>query len=186
MTLGTPMHSLPMVDSFGRCISYLRLSVTDRCDLRCSYCMEERPKFMPRSELLTPEEIDRLAKAFVDRGVTKIRLTGGEPLVRKDFAEIVDRLGRQIKANRLEELTLTTNGTQLATYADHLVKCGIKRVNVSIDSLIPENYAQITRNGDLEKALEGIAAAKTAGLHCKLNIVLLRDQNANEIPDIIN
>lgn len=185
MAIGMRPLSAPLIDAFGRQITYLRLSVTDRCDLRCAYCMEERPKFMPSANLLNPAELETLAKTFIERGVKKIRLTGGEPLVRKDFTEILERVSRHIQPGRLEELTLTTNGTQLAAHATQLAQCGVRRINISIDSLDSGIYKKITRNGDLDKALEGIAAAKAAGLQCKLNVVLLRDQNADEIPDLI-
>ncbi len=173
------------VDGHGRLISYLRLSVTDRCDLRCTYCMTERPVFLPKRDLLTPEELDQLAAAFIRRGVTKIRVTGGEPLVRKDIGEIFERLGRHVRTGGLRELTLTTNATQLAAHAEHLVRCGVRRVNVSLDSLDPQIYADITRGGRLDSALEGLEAAREAGLACKINIVALREQNADEIPSMI-
>ena len=174
----------PLVDRFKRSISYLRLSVTDRCDLRCSYCMPERMKFLPRKEVLTLEELYELACGFIDRGVTKIRITGGEPLVRRDITDLFDALGRRI-GNGLEELTLTTNATQLAQHADRLAKAGVLRVNVSLDTLDREKFAALTRRDALPQVLEGIAAAKEAGLKVKLNAVALKSVNEDELPDLI-
>ena len=173
------------LDALGRAITYLRLSVTDRCDLRCTYCMAEQPDFLPKSKLLTYEQIEQIAEAFIQRGVRKIRVTGGEPLVRKDIGTLFTALGRFVQDGRLDELTLTTNATILDRHAEHLVACGVKRVNISIDSLRPDRFREITRGGDVEAVLRGIAAAKAAGLSCKLNIVALREQNADEIPDMI-
>ncbi len=174
----------PLVDSFRRTISYLRLSVTDRCDLRCTYCMPEKMKFLPRREVLTLEELYELACGFIDRGVTKIRVTGGEPLVRRDIIDLFSALGRRI-GNGLEELTLTTNATQLAEHADALAKAGVKRVNVSLDTLDRERFATLTRRDALPQVLEGIAAAKDAGLQVKLNAVALQGVNEDELPDLI-
>ena len=174
----------PLIDRYGRQVTYLRLSVTDRCDLRCTYCMSEIMKFLPKAELLSLEELDRVATAFVERGVRKIRLTGGEPLVRKDIGYLIERLGRLMDQG-LDELTLTTNGTLLAEHADGLMRAGVRRVNVSLDSLDPENFAKITRRGDLPKVLNGIDAALEAGLKVKINTVALRHQNAAEIPHIV-
>ena len=151
-----------MIDPFGRTISYLRVSVTDRCDFRCIYCMAEEMNFLPKAELLTLEELDRLCSAFVRLGVKKLRLTGGEPLVRRNIMSLFHALGRHIESGALEELTLTTNGSQLARYAEELRACGVRRVNVSVDSLDPEKFAAITRRGQLHRVLEGIAAAKQA------------------------
>lgn len=175
----------PQVDGFGRAITYLRLSVTDRCDLRCTYCMAERPDFLPKKDLLSIEELEALAGTFIRRGVDKIRITGGEPLVRKDIGALFERLGRQVESGALRELTLTTNATQLEHHAAHLARCGVRRINVSLDSLDPETYARTTRGGDLSKALRGIAAAARAGIRCKLNVVALKDQNAADIPLLI-
>ena len=174
----------PLIDRYGRQVTYLRLSVTDRCDLRCTYCMSEIMKFLPKAELLSLEELDRVATAFVERGVRKIRLTGGEPLVRKDIGYLIERLGR-LMGQGLDELTLTTNGTLLAEHADGLMRAGVRRVNVSLDSLDPANFTEITRRGDLSKVLNGIDAALEAGLRIKINTVALRHQNAAEIPDMV-
>ncbi len=181
-----PMPSAPpLIDSFGRQISYLRLSVTDRCDLRCAYCMPERMQFLPKSEVLSLEELHRLALAFIARGVTKIRLTGGEPLVRRDMMDLVRALGRAI-GDGLEELTLTTNGTQLAQHAEALAAAGVKRVNVSLDTRDPALFARLTRRDQLPAVLDGIAAAKAAGLHVKINTVALKGLNEAEIPDFMH
>lgn len=174
----------PLIDQFQRQISYLRLSLTDRCDLRCSYCMPERQTFLPRSEVLSLEELHQLALGFIARGVTKIRLTGGEPLVRRDMIELVRALGRQIGGG-LEELTLTTNGTQLATFADDLFAAGVRRVNVSLDTLDRTRFADLTRRDGLPQVLEGLAAAQAAGLKVKLNTVALKGINQDEIADLM-
>ena len=174
----------PLIDQFQRQISYLRLSLTDRCDLRCSYCMPERQTFLPRSEVLSLEELHQLALGFIARGVTKIRLTGGEPLVRRDMIELVRALGRQIGGG-LEELTLTTNGTQLATFADDLLAAGVRRVNVSLDTLDRTRFADLTRRDGLPQVLEGLAAAQAAGLKVKLNTVALKGINQDEIADLM-
>lgn len=178
--------SEPLIDSFGRAISYLRVSVTDRCDLRCVYCMAENQRFLPKPEVLTIEELDRLCSIFIATGTRKLRLTGGEPLVRRGFGELVERLGRHIRTGALEELTLTTNGTQLAKFADHLARCGIRRVNVSLDTRSREAFAKITRGGDLSKVYDGIAAAKAAGIAIKINMVALKNVNEHEIVDQIS
>jgi cyclic pyranopterin phosphate synthase len=174
----------PLVDAFRRRITYLRLSVTDRCDLRCSYCMPERMSFLPRKEVLSLEELYQLATAFIARGVTKIRITGGEPLVRRDIIELFAALGRRL-GHDLHELTLTTNGTQLATHAAALAEAGVRRVNVSLDTLDREKFAALTRRDCLPQVLEGIAAAKAAGLKVKLNVVALKGVNVEELPDLI-
>ncbi|MFM5893669.1 MAG: GTP 3',8-cyclase MoaA [Novosphingobium sp.] len=174
----------PLVDQFKRRISYLRLSVTDRCDLRCAYCMPERQTFLPRSEVLSLEELHQLALGFIARGVTKIRLTGGEPLVRRDMIELVRALGRQIGSG-LDELTLTTNGTQLATFADDLAGAGVKRINVSLDTLDRAKFASLARRDSLPQVLEGLEAAKAAGLRVKINTVALKGVNEAELPDLI-
>jgi cyclic pyranopterin phosphate synthase len=170
-----------MIDPFGRTISYLRLSVTDRCDLRCTYCMPERMTFLPRAEVLGLEELDRLAAAFIRKGVRKLRLTGGEPLVRKNVMALVAGLSRFLNDGALDELTLTTNGTRLAGHAADLARCGVRRVNVSLDSLDPETYARITRGGRLAQVVEGIDAAIAAGLEVKINAVALRDDNLDDL-----
>ena len=179
-----PATQSPLIDGFGRHITYLRLSLTDRCDLRCSYCMPERMQFLPRAEVLSLEEAHRVAIAFIDRGVTKIRLTGGEPLVRRDMIELVRALGRRI-GNGLEELTLTTNGTQLAEYAGDLAAAGVGRVNVSLDTLDSAAFERLARRDRLDAVLEGIAAAREAGLKVKLNTVALKGVNEHEIPAMI-
>ena len=175
----------PLIDGFGRAVSYLRVSVTDRCDLRCVYCMAEHMTFLPKAEVLTLEEIDRIASAFVGLGTRKIRLTGGEPLVRKGFLTLVERLARHLKTGALEELTLTTNGTRLATFAGDLARLGIKRINVSLDTLKPELFKTLTRGGDLAQVQAGIEAAQAAGLKVKINTVALAHDNAAEIPALI-
>ncbi|HKT85132.1 MAG TPA: GTP 3',8-cyclase MoaA [Novosphingobium sp.] len=174
----------PLVDQFQRRITYLRLSVTDRCDLRCAYCMPERMTFLPRKEVLSLEELHDLALGFIDRGITKIRLTGGEPLVRRDMMELVHALGRKI-GDGLEELTLTTNGTRLAEFADELFAYGVRRINVSLDTLDRETFARLSRRDSLPQVLEGLAAAKEAGLKVKLNTVALKGVNEEHIPEVI-
>src|SRR5262252_9467362 len=168
------MTNSSMIDPFGRHISYLRVSVTDRCDFRCVYCMAEDMTFLPKAELLTLEEMDRVCSAFVRLGVRKLRLTGGEPLVRKNVMSLIRNLSRHLKSGALDELTLTTNGSQLGKYAGELADCGVKRVNVSVDTLDPAKFTAITRRGRLETVLEGLAAAKAAGLAIKVNTVALR------------
>ncbi len=175
----------PLVDTFGRAVTYLRVSVTDRCDFRCVYCMSEHMNFLPKQDLLTLEELDRLCTAFVARGVRKLRLTGGEPLVRRDVMTLFRSLSRHLDTGRLEELTVTTNGSQLARYAADLAACGVKRINVSIDTLDAEKFRAITRWGDLGKVLEGVRAAKAAGIHVKINAVALKDVNEHEIASIM-
>ncbi|ABA80666.1 GTP 3',8-cyclase MoaA [Rhodobacter sphaeroides] len=172
---------VPLSDSFGRTVTYLRVSVTDRCDLRCTYCMSEHTSFMPKRELLTLEELDRLVSAFVDLGVRKLRVTGGEPLVRRGIMTFFQAMGRHVRSGALKELTLTTNGTLLARHAAELADCGVKRVNVSLDTLDPAKYGRITRWGRLENVLGGIAAAQAAGLRVKINTVALRGQNDDEL-----
>jgi cyclic pyranopterin phosphate synthase len=180
--LATPDHGL--VDSFGRRIIYVRLSVTDRCDLRCRYCMAEHMHFLPRAGILAFEEIVALADIFVARGVRRIRLTGGEPLVRRGVADLIARLGERIGAG-LDELTLTTNGTQLARFAPDLFRAGVRRVNVSLDSLRPDRFRYITRRGDLDQVLGGIAAASAAGLSVKINMVALKGLNEDEVEPML-
>ncbi len=170
----------PLIDPFGRRIDYLRISVTDRCDFRCVYCMPEAMTFLPRAEVLSLEEIDRLASAFVTRGTRKLRLTGGEPLVRRGVVDLVRSLARHL-GNGLDELTMTTNGSQLGRFAGELAAAGMRRINVSLDTLDPDRFARITRWGRLPQVLEGIAAARTAGLHVKINMVALRGVNDDEV-----
>ncbi len=174
-----------MIDPFGRHITYLRLSVTDRCDLRCLYCMAEDVEFLPKAELLSLEELERLAGAFIGLGIRKIRLTGGEPLVRRGIMTLVNTLGAHVAAGELDELTLTTNGTQLATHARALKAAGMKRINVSLDSLERETFRRITRSGDLERVLDGIAAAKEAGLAVKINTVAMKGMNEHEFDSLL-
>jgi len=169
-----------MIDPFGRPITYLRLSVTDRCDLRCLYCMAEDVEFLPKAEVLSLEELERLGAAFVRLGVTKIRLTGGEPLVRRDVMRLVEALGRRLGAGGLDELTITTNATQLATHAFALKAAGMRRINVSLDSLDRDTFRRITRSGDLDRVLGGIEAAKRAGLAVKINMVAMKGMNEHE------
>ena len=174
-----------MIDPFGREISYLRVSVTDRCDLRCVYCMAEDMTFLPKSQVLTLEELDRLCGAFIGLGVKKIRLTGGEPLVRKDVIKLVRSLGARIGTGGLEELTCTSNGTQLARLADDLFAAGMRRINVSLDSLDPATFTALTRWGKIEQTLDGIFAAKAAGLKIKINAVAMKGVNEHEFDRMI-
>jgi cyclic pyranopterin phosphate synthase len=174
-----------MTDPFGRTIRYLRVSVTDRCDLRCFYCMSEDMTFLPKADLLTLEELDRLCSAFVAKGVRKIRLTGGEPLVRRNVMGLVRSLSRHLSTGALDELTLTTNGSQLARFAQELADCGVRRVNVSLDTLDPVKFRAITRWGDIDKVLGGIEAARSAGLAVKINAVALKNMNEDEIPALM-
>ena len=174
-----------MIDPFGRDISYLRVSVTDRCDFRCTYCMSEDMTFLPKKDVLSLEELERLCGVFVKLGVKKLRLTGGEPLVRKKIMSLIRNLGQHLDTGDLEELTLTTNGTQLHKYAEELFDCGVKRINVSIDTLDPEKFTEITRWGKLENVLRGIEAAANSGLKIKLNTVALRGTNDNELPNMV-
>ncbi len=168
-----------MIDGFGRRIDYLRISVTDRCDLRCRYCMAEKMTFLPRSAILTLEEIAIIADRFIARGVRKIRLSGGEPLLRRDFGDLVRRIGRHV-GDGLDELTLTTNGTHLADHAGMLAESGVRRINVSLDTLDPANFSFITRIGHVKSVLDGIAAARDAGLLIKINMVALKGLNEDE------
>ncbi len=174
-----------MIDPFGREVSYLRVSVTDRCDFRCMYCMSENMTFLPKADVLSLEELDRLCSAFIRKGVKKLRITGGEPLVRRNIMSLFRNLSRHLKSGALKELTLTTNGSQLTKYAPELVDCGIKRINVSMDSLDADKFSELTRWGDLDKVQEGIRAAKDAGLAIKINTVALRNFNDGEIVDLI-
>ena len=174
-----------MIDPFGRHITYLRVSVTDRCDFRCVYCMAEEMTFLPKAELLTLEELDRVCSAFIRLGVKKLRLTGGEPLVRRDIMTLFRALGRHVASGALDELTLTTNGSQLARCAEALRECGVRRVNVSLDTLEPAKFAEITRRGRLDVVLDGLAAAKRAGLAVKINTVALRGVNEDEFDELV-
>jgi GTP 3',8-cyclase len=174
-----------MIDPFGRKITYLRVSVTDRCDFRCVYCMAEEMTFLPRAELLTLEELDRVCSSFIRLGVRKLRLTGGEPLVRRGIMTLFRSLGRHIGTGALDELTLTTNGSQLARYADELRECGVRRINVSLDTLDPAKFTEITRRGQLDVVLDGLRAAKQAGLAVKINTVALRGVNDEEFDDLV-
>ncbi len=174
-----------MIDPFGREISYLRVSVTDRCDFRCVYCMAEDMTFLPKAEILTLEELDRLCSAFVRMGVRKLRLTGGEPLVRRNVMSLIGSLSRHLHTGALDELTITTNGSQLAKHADALARLGIRRVNVSIDTLDPDKFARITRWGRLAQVLDGVTAAKAAGIHVKINAVALKGVNDDEFDSLV-
>ncbi len=176
--------SQPLIDGFDRRISYLRLSVTDRCDLRCAYCMPEAMQFLPKKYVLSLEEMHKLGLAFIDRGITRIRLTGGEPLVRRDVMDLVRALGHRLGAG-LEELTLTTNGTQLEKFAPELYAAGVRRVNVSLDTLDARLFAQLSRRDRLAQVLRGIAAASEAGLQVKINTVALKGLNEAELPEIV-
>ena len=178
-------NGMQLVDPFGRHVTYLRVSVTDRCDFRCVYCMAEDMTFLPKKNLLTIEELDRVCTVFIEKGVKKLRLTGGEPLVRKGIMALVESLSRHLKSGSLEELTLTTNGSQLAKYANEMVHHGVQRINVSVDTLDPVKFKAITRWGDLGKVMEGIRAAQKAGLHVKINAVALKGVNEAEIPEMI-
>src|SRR5256886_9992978 len=173
-----------MIDPFGRTITYLRVSVTDRCDFRCVYCMAEEMTFLPKAELLTLEELDRVCSAFVRLGVRKLRLTGGEPLVRRDIMTLFRSLGRHLKTGALDELTLTTNGSQLARYAGELRDCGVRRVNVSVDTLDPAKFTEITRRGRLDVGFEGLSAAKAARLAGKVNAVAFGGVKEEELDDL--
>jgi len=174
-----------MTDPFGRTITYLRVSVTDRCDFRCVYCMAEDMTFLPKADVLSLEELDRLCSAFVGKGVRKLRLTGGEPLVRKNIMSLVRSLGRHLDSGALDELTLTTNGSQLAKYAGELRDAGVRRINVSLDTLDPVKFRAITRWGNIDKVLAGIDAADAAGIHVKINAVALRGINEDEIEPML-
>ena len=182
---GAPRGTDPLIDGFGRTVSYLRLSVTDRCDLRCVYCMAEHMVFLPKAEVLSLEELDRVATAFVGLGTKKLRLTGGEPLMRKGMLDLVRALSRHLATGALDELTLSTNGTRLREFAGELADAGVRRVNVSMDTLKPDLFRRLTRGGDLAKVQDGVAAAQEAGLAVKINAVALKDDNAGEIPDLI-
>jgi cyclic pyranopterin phosphate synthase len=191
MKLALPSHDLDsvteklLVDPFGRAITYLRVSVTDRCDFRCVYCMAENMAFLPKADLLTLEELDRVCSAFVAKGVRKLRLTGGEPLVRRGIMTLIASLSRHLENGALDELTLTTNGSQLAKYAADLKDCGINRINVSLDTLDAEKFRAITRWGEIDKVLAGIDAAQAVGLTVKINAVALKGVNEDEFPELL-
>ncbi len=178
-------RTAPLIDPFGRTVDYLRVSVTDRCDLRCVYCMAERPEFLPKAEVLSLEELDRLCSVFIGLGVRRMRLTGGEPLVRRGFMGLVEALSRHLRSGALDELTLTTNATRLAGHAAELARLGVRRINVSLDSLNPDTFARITRGGDLGRVMAGIDAALAAGIRIKINTVALKADNAAELPAMI-
>ncbi|MGE0714536.1 MAG: GTP 3',8-cyclase MoaA [Alphaproteobacteria bacterium] len=185
MTLSVPAASAPLIDPFARAISYLRVSVTDRCDFRCLYCMAEDMTFLPKAEILSLEELDRLCSAFVRLGVRKLRLTGGEPLVRRNVMSLVRGLSRHLGTGALDELTVTTNGSQLARHAAELAACGVRRINVSLDTLDERKFAEITRWGRLPQVLDGLAAAKAAGLAVKINAVALKGVNDEEFDRLV-
>lgn len=174
-----------LVDPFGRAITYLRVSVTDRCDFRCVYCMSEDMAFLPKRDLLTLEELDRICSTFVGRGVRKLRITGGEPLVRRDILTLFRSLSRHLDSGALDELTVTTNGSQLARHARDLAACGVRRINVSLDTLDPDRFRRITRWGDLAKVMAGLDAAQGAGLKVKINAVALKGVNEDEIEPLL-
>ena len=178
-------HPAPLIDPFARAITYLRVSVTDRCDFRCVYCMSENMSFLPKADLLSLEELDRLCSAFIAKGVRKLRLTGGEPLVRRGIMTLFSSLSRHLKTGGLDELTLTTNGSQLGKYAAELKGLGVQRINVSLDTLDPDKFRAITRWGDLKQVLAGIDAAQAVGLKVKINAVALKGVNEDELPDLV-
>ena len=191
MTANMPPPTLsaaqaPLIDPFARAIDYLRVSVTDRCDFRCLYCMSENMTFLPKAELLTLEELDRLCSAFVTLGVKKLRITGGEPLVRRGIMTFFERMARHLQSGALRELTLTTNGSQLRKYAADLAALGVRRINVSLDTLDADKFAQVTRWGRLDQVLDGIAAAKEAGLRVKINAVALKGFNEDELFTLVD
>jgi cyclic pyranopterin phosphate synthase len=174
-----------MMDPFGRAITYLRVSVTDRCDFRCVYCMSEDMAFLPKRDLLTLEELDRICSAFVAKGVRKLRITGGEPLVRRDIMTLFGSLSRHLDSGALDELTVTTNGSQLAKHAKDLAACGVRRINVSLDTLDPDKFRAITRWGDFAKVMQGLDAAQAAGLQVKINAVALKGVNEDELETLL-
>ena len=181
----TLKQASPLIDPFGRAITYVRVSVTDRCDFRCVYCMSEDMNFLPKGDLLTLEELDRLCSAFMARGTRKLRITGGEPLVRRDIMKLFQGLSRHLDSGALEELTVTTNGSQLARFAKELAACGVKRINVSLDTLDEAKFRAVTRWGDLSKVMAGLDAAQAAGLDVKINAVALAGVNEDEFPSMV-
>jgi cyclic pyranopterin phosphate synthase len=185
MTVRDATRQTDLVDPFGRHVSYLRVSVTDRCDFRCVYCMSEHMTFLPKKDLLTLEELDRLCSVFIGKGVRKLRITGGEPLVRKGIMTLFQDLSRHLATGALDELTLTTNGSQLPKYAAQLRDCGVERINISLDTLDPDRFKAITRWGDFKDVMTGLEAAEKAGLKIKLNAVALKGVNEDEIADLI-
>jgi cyclic pyranopterin phosphate synthase len=174
-----------LIDPYGRTVDYLRVSVTDRCDFRCVYCMAEEMTFLPKAELLTLEELETLCRRFMAAGVRKIRLTGGEPLVRRNIMQLIRALGAEVKTGELDELTITTTGSQLVKMVDDLFDAGVRRVNISLDTLDPDKFRQITRWGDLDKVLAGLRAAQSAGLDVKINAVALKGDNDTELGDML-
>ena len=180
------MNNIPkLIDPFNRAITYLRVSVTDRCDFRCVYCMSENMNFLPKADLLTLEELDKMCSAFISQGVEKLRITGGEPLVRRNIMEFFESISRHLKTGDLKELTLTTNGSQLHRFAEKLSEIGIKRINVSLDTLNEQKFSKITRWGRLSQVLNGIDAALAAGIKIKINTVALKDFNEDELEEIV-
>ncbi len=175
----------PLIDPYGRHVTYLRVSVTDRCDFRCVYCMSEHMTFLPKKDVLSLEELDAVCSAFVERGVRRLRLTGGEPLVRRGILTLIESLARHLESGKLDELTITTNGSQLAKYADDLYHLGVRRINVSLDTINDVKFSEITRWGKLDKVLAGLKAAKKSGLKIKINAVAVKDFNEDEIPHLI-
>jgi len=185
MMPGTDAEKQTLVDPFGRAVDYIRVSVTDRCDFRCVYCMAEEMTFLPKAELLSLEELETVCRTFISLGTRKIRLTGGEPLVRRNIIQLIRNLGTAVKSGQLDELTITTNGSQLSKMADDLAAAGVRRLNISIDTLDKDKFRLITRWGDLDKVLEGMQAAKAAGLSVKLNAVALKGVNEDELGDMV-
>ena len=183
MTLS--IASKALIDPFGRTVDYIRVSVTDRCDFRCVYCMAEQMTFLPKSELLSLEELEQVCRKFMELGTRKIRLTGGEPLVRRNIMQLIESIGAEVKAGNLDELTITTNGSQLHKMANQLVDAGVKRLNISIDTLDPDRFREITRWGNLDNVLAGLEAAKVSGLQIKLNVVALKGVNEFELSDMV-
>ena len=181
----TLSHQQTLIDPFGRVVDYVRLSVTDRCDFRCVYCMAEEMTFLPKKDLLSLEELEQITNVFISLGTRKIRLTGGEPLVRRNIMQLIERLGAHVKAGHLDEVTLTTNGSQLHKMAKPLYEAGVRRLNISLDSRVPDSFKKITRWGDLNIVMEGLQAAKEAGLQLKINMVALKGVNDTEFGDML-
>ena len=183
--INTPSKNNKLIDNFGRKIDYLRISVTDRCNFRCTYCMPEKMKFLPKNDLLTFDEMDYLCSLFISRGITKIRLSGGEPLVRKGLIDFISNLSRFISSGDLKEITLTTNGSLLDKMSKQLYDSGVRRINVSLDTLMKDKFYQITRRDDLENVIKGLMTAKDNGLKIKINTVMIKNKNFDEINNII-